>query len=335
MSFKQATTDLVCTALEKQMDFLILRGVDDFAREDGDIDVLVPIGCSQQAALCVGRRAFDAGWTIAGVLDIGYLTQICLVKRWGKDRVHHAVKIDFFNGMTWGASGQDPLGRALFNGLNGTFSVAEAIGLATLIQKMLYAGYLRERDRARITAHCTPAQIKSFIDSTGLPLSRADLERGRLSLQTKWRMRAASAGVGLAGMLAWSVRVMWAKIHFTFVTSNILGCILRVKGASGPRHAAIISRLHSILESTGFPRPSSLPDTYAGRVTMIWRRFRGDTVVLQNAFYQPMQACAASKFHILEVQIPKSSANTGDDIEWLLIALSQHILETLNEKVRS
>lgn len=86
MSFKQAATDLVHEALEEHMDFLVLRGVDDFARDDGDIDVLVPIGCSRQALLRVTERAFDAGWTIPEVRDIGYLTQICLVQRRGEER---------------------------------------------------------------------------------------------------------------------------------------------------------------------------------------------------------------------------------------------------------
>lgn len=335
MSFKQAATDLVREALDGQMDFLVLRGLDDRAREDGDIDVLVPSGRSGQALLRVSERAVEAGWTVAGAGDIGYLTQICLVQRWGEEGAHRAVKIDFFNGATWAASGADPLGRALFEGLHATLSVAEAIGLATLLQKMLYAGYLRDRDRDRIAAACLPGRIKAFIDATGLPLSGADLDRGRLSRRSQWRMRAASAGVGLAGMPGWGLRVIWSKLHFTLVRSTIPGRILRVTGADGTRRAAVTERFQSLLEQAGFPSPLAIPNTDMGRVSLTWRRFRGETVVLQAAFAGSAPTNTASLAPVLQVQLPQRDASSGDDLETVLTAVSQHILETLRRKVPS
>lgn len=335
MSFKQAAADLVREALEGQMEFLVLRGLDDRAREDGDIDVLVPNGRSGQALLRVAERAVEAGWTVAGAGDVGYLTQICLVHRWGEDRAHRAVKVDFFNGATWAASGADPLGRALFEGLHQTLSVAEAIGLATLLQKMLYAGYLRDRDRDRIAAACPPGRIRAFIDAIGLPLSHADLDRGCLSRRSQWRMRAASAGVGLAGMPGWGLRVMWRKLQFTLVRSTIPGCILRVTGADDPRRAAVTERFQSLLEQAGFPSRLAIPNTDMGRVSVIWRRFRGETVVLQAAFAGSAPTDKASLAPVLQVPLQQRHANSGDDLEKVVSAVSQHILETLRRKVPS
>lgn len=335
MSFKQAATNLVHEALDGQIEFIVLRGVDDFAREDGDIDVLVPCGCSRMALLWVAERAFDGGWTIAGVSDIGYLTQICLVQRWGEDRAHRAVKVDFFNGVAWAALGQDPLGRVLFEGLHKTLSEAEAIGLATLLQKMLYAGYLRDRDRNRIEAACSPERIKAFIDAMGLPLSQSDLNRGHLSSWSRWRLRAASAGVGLAGMSGWGLSVIWRTLRFTVVRSIIPGRILWITGPDGHQRAAVIARFQSILESAGFPSPSDLPDTDMGRVSLTWRRFRGETVVLQPTLSGSSPTGRASWAPVLQVQIPKGDGNSGDDLERVLTALSRHILETLPKKLQS
>ncbi len=335
MSFKQAATDLVREALDGQMDFLVLRGLDDRAREDGDVDVLVPSRSSRQALLRVTERAVEAGWTVAGAGDIGYLTQICLVQRWGEDRSHRAVKIDFFNGATWAASGADPLGRALFEGLHEMLSEAEAIGLATLLQKMLYAGYLRERDSERIAAACAPERIKAFIDATGLPLSHADLNRGHISRWSRWRVRAASAGVGLAGMPGWILSVIWRKLRFTLVRSTIPGRILRVTGADGTRRAAVTKRFQSLLEKAGFPSLLAIPNTDMGLVSLTWRRFRGETVVLPAAFSGSAPTDTASLAPVLQVHLPQRDASSGDDLETVLTAVSQHILETLRRKVPS
>lgn len=333
MSFNKAAIDLVSQALDEQMEFLVLRGVDDFARDGGDIDVLVPSGCSRQALLRVTERAFEAGWTIPEVRDIGYLTQICLVKRWGEKRTHRAVKVDFFNGATWAGSGPDPLGRNLFDGLHKTLSRAEASGLATLLQKMLYAGYLRDRDRDRIAAACPPSRIKTLIDVTGLPVSHADLDRGRLSRRSQWRMRAASADVGVTGLLGWGLRVILRKLHFALVLSTIPGRILRVSGADEPRRSAVVVQFQSLLEHAGFPSPPSMPDTGTGSLRLTWRRFRGETVVLQPALTGSPTTSMASLAHILQVKLPKRDANLGDDLETILVALSQHILETLRGKI--
>lgn len=334
MSFKQAAADLVHEALDGEMNFLILRGMDDFAREDGDIDVLVPRGRSGHALLRVTERALDAGWTVAGVGDIGYLTQICLVQRWGENRAHRAVKVDLFDGSTWAASGADPLGHALFDGLHKTLSEAEAIGLATFLQKMLYAGYLRDRDRDRIAAACASERIMAFIDATRLPMSRAEVDQGHLSRWSRWRLRAASAGVEFAGEVpGWGLRVIWRKLYFALVRSCIPGRILLVTSADGFRRAAVSEQLRSLLERVGFPSPLVMADTEIGHTRQAWLRFRGETVVLHAASAGLTPPDAGGRASVLQVDIQQHDANGGDDLERVLTTLSQHILETLRRTI--
>jgi hypothetical protein len=213
--------------------------------------------------------------------------------------------------------------------------VAEAIGLATLLQKMLYAGYLRDRDRDRIEAVCTAEGIMAFIDVTGLPLSFADVKRGRLSRRSQWRMRAASAGVGVAGMPSWSLRVIRIKLQFTFVCSTIPGRILLVTGADEYRRAAVTARFRALLESAGFPSPVAVPDTVMGRLELTWRRLRGETVVLQSASSRSRATSTASLARMLQVQILTGGRDASDDLETILTVMSQHILQTLRRKVPS
>lgn len=312
------------------MDFLILRGMDDFAREDGDIDVLVPRGRSGHALLRVTERALDAGWTVAGVGDIGYLTQICLVQRWGENWAHRAVKVDLFDGATWAASGADPLGHALFDGLHKTLSEAEAIGLATFLQKMLYAGYLRDRDRNRIVAACEPKRLMAFIDAARLPLTHAEVDRGHLSCWSRWRLRAASAGINRAWwMPGWGLSVIYRKLYFTIVRSRIPGHTVLVTGADGLRRAAVIEQFRSLLERVGFPSPLVMPDSKIGHASQAWRRFRGETVVLNAASDELAPTHAGGRASVLKVAIQHHDGNGSDDLERVLSALSQHILETL------
>jgi hypothetical protein len=258
------------------------------------------------------------------------------VQRWGEDRSHRAVKVDFFDGATWTASGVDPLGRALFDGLHKTLSEAEAIGLATFLQKMLYAGYLRDRDRDRIAAACAPERIMAFIDATGLPLSRADLDRGQLSRWSRWRLRAASAGIGLARrMPGWGLRVICRKLYFTIVRSCIPGRILLVTGVDGVRRAAIIEQLRSLLKRSGLPSPIVIANTEIGYANQAWRRFRGETVVLHAACAGSVLTGAGDLASVLHVHIQQHDAIGGEDLERVLAALSQHILETLRRTVPS
>lgn len=336
MSFKQAATALVREALDGEMDFLVLRGMDDFAREDGDIDVLVHRGRSGRALLRVTESALDAGWTVAGVGDIGYLTQICLVQRWGEERAHHAVKVDFFDGATWASSGADPLGRSLFDGLHESLSEAEVIGLATFLQKMLYAGYLRDRDRNRIAAACEPKRLMAFIDAARLPLTHAEVDRGHLSRWSRWRLRAASAGINRAWwMPGWGLSVIYRKLYFTIVRSRIPGHTVLVTGADGLRRAAVIEQFRSLLERVGFPSPLVMPDSKIGHASQAWRRFRGETVVLQAASAGLTPPDAGRRASVLQVDIQQHDANDCDDLERVLTALSQHILETLRKTVPS
>ncbi|RUT29970.1 hypothetical protein EMQ25_11555 [Arsenicitalea aurantiaca] len=340
MAFKRAAADLVLTALDGQMQYLLLRGLDEFAREGGDIDVLVKRDRAREALTLVAEAAGRGGWAVAGLADIGYLTQICLVQRWGPDGRHKAVKIDLWNGMSWGALGADPLTDALFDNLE-TQGTADTVGLVTLLQKLLYAGYLRDGDRERVFSVCAPDRIAAFADAHGLPLSEAEIERGRIDRSARWRLRAASAGVNIVGLPAWIVKVVWRALFFTAIPSTFAGEIFRVSGADAPRRAALFENFHTIMHQSGFPEPfigpvaaGSVGPLSRGTMRLRGQAFRGKTVLVGDASLDVRGAPArkpglfAKWVNIQLSDVPLSSAKECD-LEALLASVSNRALERL------
>lgn len=334
MSFKQAATDLVRAALDGQIEVLILRGVDEFAQEGGDIDVLVPRNQAKLALLRVAERAAEAGWKIIGVRDIGYLAQICLTKRCDDDDQYGAVKIDFFNGVSWCALGKDPLIGALFD-IRDSGDEHVAVGLATLLQKLLYAGYLRERDRARIFAACDLDRIEAFVAATGLPLSRATLERGALSKITRWSLRAASGGVHLGSVPVWLAQVVWRRIRFGVIRSTFPGAVIVVESAEQDRWRTVATRFRSLLEHASFPRPTIVPRggtnglVTARRLLDAWHVLRGETVLTGPAHGSNVNPGTPRGGTSVHVRLMDRASDGSDDLDTFLTEISKNALSTL------
>ena len=334
MSFKQAATDLVLEALDRQIEVLILRGVDEFAQEGGDIDVLVPRNQARLAMVRTAERAVEAGWKIVGIRDIGYLAQICLTKRGDADGQYRAVKIDFFNGTSWCALGKDRLTRALFD-IRDSGGEQEAVGLATLVQKLLYAGYLRECDRARIFAACDLDRIEAFVAASGLPLSRATLERGALSKITRWSLRAASGGVHLSSVPVWVAQVVWRRIRFGVIRSTFPATVIVAEGAGQDRWRAVSTRFRSLLEHAGFPRPTIVRLgganglATARRLLDAWHVLRGDTVLtgpVHGANVNPRTLRGGTSVY---VRLMDRASDGSDDLDTFLTKISKNALSTL------
>lgn len=252
--FKEAATDLVRVALGSRIQYLILRGTDEFARVEGDIDVLVPRDFANEALSHVADLAVRDGWSIAGLSDIRYLVQVCLVKQWGAAGQFRAVKIDIWDGSSWAALGSDPFGDALFKELESA-EESEIVGLTTLLQKLLYAGFLRDRDRSRIFGACDVNRILAFSTRNSIPLRQVDLQAERLSSLAQWRLRAASAGVTPIGLPVWAVKVVWRTLWFRTFSSAFDGCVIVVAGADDQRRAALVDRFRGLLQQSGMPAP--------------------------------------------------------------------------------
>lgn len=338
MSFKQEAAKLLHRALDGEIDFLELRGTDEFARESGDIDVLVPQGLADDALALVARLAQGSGWSIAAIGSIGYLTQVCLAKRCGNDAFHQAVKIDFFNGASWAAVGVDPLGSALFDWRD-KYGEREAAGLTTLLQKLLYAGYLRERDRERILAACDAGRIARFMDATGLPLSRGDLDRGKLGHRARWRLRAASAGVTPTVLPAWIAKVVWRKLVFGVVRSTVAAPVIVVSGGDASRRAVLIDRYTSLLQQAGLAEPAIrigrgpvgawAAPTAPTAVWLAWHALRRDRVLVDAAAL-PSPDVLSRVPATARVQLANDAGTVEEDLGVLLADVSNEALTLLS-----
>lgn len=336
MLLKEEATGLVRQALARQVDVLILRGVDEHAREGGDIDVLVPRNKSRLALHLTAETAAEASWKIVAIRDIGYLAQICLTKRCDTDGQYHAIKIDFFNGVSWCALGKDPLFGPLFE-IRKSGGEDEAVGLTTLLQKLLYAGYLRKRDRERITSVCGLDRIESFISANGLPLTRSKLERGALSKMTRWRLRAASSGVSFGSLPAWLAQVVWRRIRFGFLGSTIPGTVIVVEGNQQERLRAVASRFRLLFEQAGFQTPTiacqnGADGSKAARhLRIAWHAVRGETLLTCSAMETGLTRGTLGWVNSMCVRLIDLAPEGEDDLDTLLASVSQHTLNTLRQ----
>lgn len=333
MSIKQDIIGLVRDALSEQVKFLILRGVDDFSRDEGDIDILVPKGYSREALFRVTERALDSGWSVAAVRDIGYLTQVCLVNRFGSNGLYQAVKLDFFNGLSWGSLGDDEIGWALFDNLNVRVTELEAIGIVTFLQKMLYAGYLRARDWDRIAASCSSDLIMAYIRVSGLPLSCVDFRKGSLSALARWRLRAASAKVSLFGMPFWLAQVIFRKVKFMIIASSIPGRVCVIISKDHARREQIKKYYQSLLGSAGFPSAHSFSFGNISRLGLSWRIFRGDVVIVEGDRLHSDCSEIDRFVSIFDAKTVDLDATLEKDIGFFLVGLSQDIRNDLKSLV--
>lgn len=321
MSVKEAATNLVRSALDGTMRFLVLRGLDAFARTDGDIDVLVPRGRGREALKLVSARAAERGWIVAGVRDIGYISQLCLVDLAAEGERDRAVKIDLWDGVSWAAIGADPWGDALLDGLDGGDAV-EIVGLVTFLQKMLYAGFLRDRDRERIASAVDATQVAGFVAAHGVPLTAANLQSGRVGRAARWRLRATSSGVVTTGLPFWVVKVIWYKLRFAVVRSSLPGVMFAVTGTA-PRRAAAIERCRDILGTSGYPEPVT-GAVDAAWSAAAWRKWwaatRGELVLLDAAQVPSTGPLAGA----VPLQLSEDNGGrTERDVETVLAGLSE------------
>ncbi|QPZ90006.1 hypothetical protein [Thioclava electrotropha] len=341
MSIKQEATGLIHSALDGKMDFLELRGIDEFAREGGDIDVLVPRNRAREALGLVAELAASRGWSVAGWRDIGYITQACLATRETAGAPRQAVKIDLWNGVGWLGMGADPYAVALFHHLE-TRGPAETIGLVTLLQKLLYPGYLRDRDRQRVLAACSANEIAAFVAANSIPLTSADLERDRLGRLARWRLRAASAGAANAGLPLWLARIAWRRLAFALVPSSLPGMRIVVCGADEPRRAALAKRFRALCRSSGFHEPVSYlqadgaAEAGARRPLAAARQVlsaaRGEVVLVPIAVPTPQAGGPDRHAKTLHVSLPGSPTEGSDDLDVLLAAVTKQSLGTLRGK---
>ncbi|NCC04911.1 MAG: hypothetical protein EOM37_12925 [Proteobacteria bacterium] len=255
---KEEIAALTRQALRDDVPFLELRGRDGLARAGGDIDLLVPYGCSQQACLLVTEEARKAGWLVMGFRSIGYLAQILLVKPGCEDT---AVKVDFFSGFAWYGVGPDAISQRFFGLVRTAERKAAELerlaAAANFIQKCLIVGRLSERDWLRVQAGgASPQSLLEICRALNLPISREDIEGKGVSGFRKWRLRAASAGIcSPLQIVPWFFRVSIAHLIFKLGIGTGAGLSIGLSGLDGSGKSTQMERLFACFKKAGGNQP--------------------------------------------------------------------------------
>lgn len=252
---KQEIAAFVLAALNRRMDAILLRGTDPDARAGGDIDIVVPAARAAEAAVWVAEAAATAGWAVVGFRHLGYVAQICLIipDTVGSDDT--AIKIDLSDGLAWYALGDDPIGEAVFRFRTAGGSEAQAAALATFFQKILYPGYLRERDRDRVFTALSTEDLAAFCRAHGLPVSVEEIDAGRLKSATRWHLRAASANARGLKLLAWGANAAWSALRARTGLGTCAGQVIGVAGMDGSGKSTLVDRFVRAVTASEFTEP--------------------------------------------------------------------------------
>lgn len=253
---KNQVSDLAVTAIGAKTDVLALRGTDEQAREGGDIDILVPQGDAKTAALALARASQAAGLAVIDFRDIGYIVQLCICDPDVDDAAEAAIKVDLWNGMAWQSLGRDSLTHHIMSIAKQGDGDAKAVAVTTFLQKLMYAGSLRERDKKRIFDCVSVEFLGSFCQSIGLQVSPECLRSGHIGVFEKWRLRAASCSLRGWQTPIWLLQVLFlAIVRRTFGASQGPGEVIGVAGRNGREKSALVERFSAVVEAAEFRTP--------------------------------------------------------------------------------
>lgn len=260
MSIKIAIDRLVGESLLDVIPTVALRGMDSVAREEGDIDYLVPKGCALKAAFVVVESARARDWSLLAFRELDYLVTVTLVQQLGAE--FKSVKLDFFDGIPWRGLGTLAFGDEFIvetASLQGQLDASDPdlinrIGTLNFILKTMYVGLLSTRDKTRLPSN--RSLVMAYVNQLGLKISPHDYPGGVEGL-SKWRLRFLSASSSkIMGSFIWVGRVVFRSARDLFMVGRLSGVTITFSGLDGSGKTTQINRLIELYRTSG----SMMPD---------------------------------------------------------------------------
>ena len=171
---------------------IFLRGGDKQARQEGDLDFLVPLGKSNYVCNIIVKYFRGCGWKLLSFRDIGYLSTFTIVLKSENETV--AIKIDIFNGLSWRALGDmqvdDKFFHQILPEINNTESRLRLVSAINFLHKTMYAGKLSKRDIARI--NCEWHDVNNLVTRLDWKVDESIFPSGA-GFFNKWSLRFQSS----------------------------------------------------------------------------------------------------------------------------------------------
>ena len=250
MTQRHAVAQLVDKALADFIPVKVLRGMDVPLRDTGDIDFIVPSGMAMLACLRVAERAIDAGWHIVSFKNRGYVCSVILFEhRLGAD--DFAIKLDFVSGLSWRGLSADYAPADVFSDMwcdiHKEWSDERSVGAISFIQKILSSGTLSDTEWCRISkAGVDVKYLAEVAHRLRLPISADEIRARRLGVLRKWRLRAASNGVGgPLSFIVWLARAGRAYADERLGSAGGKGMLIGLSGLDGAGKSTILERFVS------------------------------------------------------------------------------------------
>jgi len=235
---------------------LVLRSPDRHSRT-GDFDILVPR--DTHPTFCAGliEILLAAGYAVIQSKQNIYMWSFTVTKCFDGEFANQTVKIDVFHGLCWNGLGAATLSDAFFLALK--TANAEQTDLlrdvATVIQKLSYAGELDTKTRGRLVNK--PEVIAAQIVSFGLSGLGANLEDGQ-----KWYFRYQTSGRSAAFLPVWSARVVLLALWRILVNRDgANGWSFQISGMDGSGKSTQVNALETLWRQ--------IPDLQLGKIHLL------------------------------------------------------------------
>ncbi len=257
---KQELAKITKLALANQIPVYVLRGLDAYSREGGDIDLIVPPGSAVRACWLAAQAAVAEGWCLAGFRNIGYMSSITLMKP-SENENDEAIKLDFISGFAWYGIGgldalADPFGET-WRAIHRDWADHRIAGALTFFQKIMASGSVSGKEWDRICGTgVDSAYLASLARELNLPITSEEIGARRMTAPRKWRLRAASGEVnGSVSALVWFLRTAFAHAKFKLGTGTGFGLTLGVSGLDGSGKSTLVDRLIKAYRTAGCAEP--------------------------------------------------------------------------------
>ena len=237
------------------MPIILLRGGDSLARQEGDLDFLVPFGMSNIVCKKILLSFQKNGWKLLSFRDINYLSTVTLVNKREHDSI--AIKIDIFNGLAWRGLGTHHADRTFFYNIwpdtKNEHLKLKIVSAINFLHKTMYSGKLGDRDIGRI--NCDWEDLYWLTSKLDWSINKSLFPKGANFFQ-KWALRLQSANlISIISFFRWCNDAVFSALKSRFGYGWGSGLSVSLSGMDGSGKSTQYFEIISWYKKSGMEQP--------------------------------------------------------------------------------
>lgn len=238
-----------------EVPIILLRGGDSLARQEGDLDFIVPFGMSNIVCKKILLSFQINGWKLLSFRDINYLSTMTFVNKREHDSI--AIKIDIFNGLAWRGLGTRYADNIFFYNIwpntKNEHLRLRMVSAINFLHKTMYAGKLSDRDKDRI--NCNWKDVYWLASKLDWDINKSLFPKGANFYQ-KWALRLQSANLNsITLFFRWYIDVVLSALKSRFGCGWGSGLSISLSGMDGSGKSTQYFEIISWYKKSGMEQP--------------------------------------------------------------------------------